>query len=1171
MAEIALYKIEFVATGSTAGFVVGDVLDVYAETDDLLESNIKQTIGIFVKKNGVLYTDPVPDLAFGNRVPYTIKTLHSQLCKNLTLVKFILKYGYPFVDYLGYANNSACLVDPDVCNLLITDIPVVVNSSLSTAADGSISVTATSRNDIQFKLNADFVFDDGSAQSSGFFSGLLAGKYTIYLRDSKNCQASVLVSVEVAVSYAVKYRLTYDDYQKRRTRIDILMQNYEGEIIEVKGGSTPFVLSLRGEGEEDKFISLVAISAILTLTSEIDNQFNELYTNDPDLYRIHYYKNLEHYTPTETSTIAISLPPLSTWIGMTTTTPLVDWVVGAAPYVTLPGSSGVKTSELIYCDYDFIEGYTYVITVNYTKLVNSGGGGNQRTSVLSILDSSFNVLETTSSSVNSGAHSIIITFVSTSLHSRVAFSHSANGNVTITINSTSGTETNPDIPTLSLGFVLQNSLKILPQLSEYPYTAPPYYFTINATDGLSELKNNFLIQPDGWRYYGQVKLIKLIAYCLSVIKLDLEILVGCNLFAVESENPDTPSVGMSKLSSDDPLDQSYVDYDLFYLQSNKPDLDFVLRVILDAFGAKIIQANNRWSIVRTEEMCADYAYRLFDKNGDYITNGTFESVVDIDYPAHNGEVLLANQDHSITIKPGYGFIRVVYFLGLRDNILRNGDFKTRYEQINGLKTELINRDNWSLSSPDYPINESLEIIDNEDRNVALKISASLSIINYTLTGGSAFVKSSDYFVKMGASDQIKIAARFKISVPVPRQVPYIKFRCIVKYGSLYLTSDGDWSSSINVISFFITETNVFQEIELTGNQPKLGTPVDGMDMSITVFHAYPFYSEYHDYADIEAIPTYDSINLENILPTEFKIELRDGIDVRNDQVAYYELQESTASPNYDRYRKVVRPADYHVTNNPRQWIFIRTAQVDEPQRGGGDGREYSMSLDKVSISFLTNGNLPLDTIIRTSKAEDNNDSLLEKLFFIGSYSELIVSEKINTPIYKKTAVYEKIQGSRIVPKSGFNPKLIGYENVVNGYVIQDTVTSSLSSQLVYSAYIRNAAGEGYEFWQRNGVAEEDKLHGIQLKSYAAQYKKSWKVLSGSFYAKRYFTFVNVLREVNDSNRLYLPMSLSLDDKRCMYSGDLYELKNIFENAGSDGTGEAPYSSGFSIGWGGGFN
>lgn len=145
-------------------------------------------------------------------------------------------------------------------------------------------------------------------------------------------------------------------------------------------------------------------------------------------------------------TSAITLPVLSDWVGRLISPSLYDWTLGSAPTVNLPGSGiPTRTSEVIYCDYTFLVGYTYAVTLNYTRTVNSGTS-NPRTSTLSVMDSSFNIQASEVRVDNAGSNSIVLTFVAGSGYSKIGYQHASGSNVDITIDTRSATETTPVVP-----------------------------------------------------------------------------------------------------------------------------------------------------------------------------------------------------------------------------------------------------------------------------------------------------------------------------------------------------------------------------------------------------------------------------------------------------------------------------------------------------------------------------------------------------------------------------------------------------------------------------------------------------------------------------------------------------------------------------------------------------
>ena len=970
------------------GLVVGDIIDVYVDdTAIIVPAYIEQT-GISAYLNGILMgsgsaiLDTAPDVVSINDYRITFCSGTYQLVFGTIII-------FPYGQYGTVADYPSCIVNPPTCDLIVVGIPEVTGSTDATTADGEFTINATSSNSIEYKIGSTFTYGDGTGQSSPTFSGLLPGTYLVFIRDSVNCFTTVQVVIPVGNTYGVRLRHEYDDYNGNQTRIDVVKKNYTDEFIQVCGDGVSFRVSMRAEGEDDKFKSLVSLSAELSLLSETDNQFSEIYTNDPNLYRIYYYKNF--------------------------------------------GS----------------------------------------------------------------------------------------------------------------GFELQNTFKVLPQLYQSAYKAPPYFVSIQAIDGLAELKDNFLVQTNGQIYYGTTKLIKLVAYCLSVMKLDLDILVACNLYAVESSNILDPSIAMDNGDSDDPLDQAYIDYEAFYLAKAEPDLDFVLKSILDAFGCRIIQSDNRWNIIRIEEMVGDIDYRLFDSNGDYLSNGTINVVSEIQFPRSSTDMHFVGGDQSFSIKPGFGKIRAIYNMGLRPNVLKNGDFRLKLfptSNPGGTVSYIpqIDFTGWLLVNAGYALSESYEQISETD--VAYKITGDASMIP-NFNGGNAYIQSDSYSITMGSNDSFVVSisvkvistwqSNFLIGNPSKINVPYVRIRLSVKCGSNYLNADGTWSGSENIISFFTTDFDKYVDFDVTGNKP----PTDDL-LSVRVYHAYIYYAGYSDIATVEAISTYDGS--QQTTPTGFKLEIRE--DLTYDSLHYYELQENTdAASGYD----IIRPTDYNAGTNPRQWVKVARITIDDHL----PPYSFGFCINKVQLQFLTGGKAPFDKVVRTKNGEASNKLLFDKDFYIGSYQTIITTE------------------------SSFG--LIGATlgNIYGGGAsITFTTTSQLNAAIVYAGWLRDSTGVGYKFWKRDGITEEEFLHGITLKSYAGQYKRSWKVLNGGYYSKGNFKFINVLQEVNDNDTLYLPMSLTLDDKMCMLRGDAHELSNIYASPGSDGSGEAPYSSGFTTGFGAsGFN
>ncbi len=224
-----------------------------------------------------------------------------RFCTDTTLTFFTYSPYYPYILAQQQTSSPSCIViTPTVCDLAFTTIPIVVKPTTATSLDGSIEIVATSTlSAVRYAL-VDIPYDQMS-NTTGIFTGLGAGDYTIFSRDSYGCSAMLTVTIEVPViviipivpttSDHVYYRLEYNDLSRRGTRIDIIDKDYNGAVNIVKGDSyDPFMVTLRGENG-GLFDTNIASVATLKLLSETNFQYLGLFTDDDRAFQLIYYKN----------------------------------------------------------------------------------------------------------------------------------------------------------------------------------------------------------------------------------------------------------------------------------------------------------------------------------------------------------------------------------------------------------------------------------------------------------------------------------------------------------------------------------------------------------------------------------------------------------------------------------------------------------------------------------------------------------------------------------------------------------------------------------------------------------------------------------------------------------------------------------------------------------------
>lgn len=968
MAELHTWRITFSDANPYGEFVDGDVVDIFYDPDLDPTPTAGSSAGIIVKKNDVQIFSGADIRPPSTTVSYKTEKysdsslgIHNLRCNGTSLVGIVRTlFTFPYaVNGVVLADYPTCAATTIVCDLQFVGQPVVVAASGQTSNDGQFTVLASSSNgSIQFKLNNDFAYDDGSGhQATGVFTALFPGTYRVYIRDEVNCGANILVTIPIDNTYGTKYRLDYnvevDGTHVSNTRIDIQERAFSGSVTEICGADIPFELSLRGEGEEDKFYPILSTNADLRIISRTNFQFIDLFTNDPKKYKVVYQK---------------------------------DFLLGGGYETQWQG---------------FIE----------------------------------------------------------------------------------------------------------PQIYNEDYSPPPYEVSFSATDRIPTLKDYFFSQDDGLQYTGTMKAIVLIAQCLQKTDLQLNIRVGCNMYAT----------GMNTTASDDPLDQAYIDLRRFYLIDEAPTYDFVLQTILEAFGARLILSENRWNIVRVEELKGPYDYREFDYTGTYTSNGTFDPIIERVPPEESGYWWI-NNDQFMEVRPGFGKINVKYDMGLFPNMLQNGDFSLTsiYNSLFDTYTLALNTFGFQVINNGYNLIQSMDQID--ENNVALVLTGDSN------TTGEGYIQSVPYNIKMGSSNQIKITVRYKLPIPIV-EVPYQKVRVVVQYGIYYLASSGAWTTSANEVIFYVNEFGKYVESEIVAIQPN-SSATAGLDLTVRVYHSYLWHYEYDGTTALKARST-------TTLPLGVRTEMRAaaGTFYTGESRIYYELEETTDAESLP---DIVRPDDYHATTNPVQWIMKQRLFPETSDPVTLRSIDRSFYIDKIQVNFLYNGNDPISVIDLDKQGESNNKLIFSKRLYFGSLIENIVSK----------------------PRIGFKLGLFETNTASINLVTQNI----LSSNLIFGGWFRDSSGNGYVNWTRDGITETRLLHDIWLLMMAAQYNRSHRRLSGGLIGQGYFTFLKTLKETFDSDRLYIPMGGSFNDKQNSFTGEFVELVDIT----AEGNSSSSFTSGFVI-------
>jgi len=214
-----------------------------------------------------------------------------QYCDGTTLRRIGEINSFPYAAFNDFPNDSQCQIAP-VCDLEISSSFTTEDTTDPDTADGEIQVSAASSNGVIKFAIGDFDYATGT-NTTGLFTGLLPGTYTIYAKDEVGCQDTINVTIKVTTEYGIRYTLDYTtvgSMVEEDTRIDILQRGYEGDSEEMGFSRKPFILDY---DSADKYSPVIASHCVIELLQEEEDSFVDLFTNDDRKYRVNYYKLID--------------------------------------------------------------------------------------------------------------------------------------------------------------------------------------------------------------------------------------------------------------------------------------------------------------------------------------------------------------------------------------------------------------------------------------------------------------------------------------------------------------------------------------------------------------------------------------------------------------------------------------------------------------------------------------------------------------------------------------------------------------------------------------------------------------------------------------------------------------------------------------------------------------
>ena len=613
---------------------------------------------------------------------------------------------------------------------------------------------------------------------------------------------------------------------------------------------------------------------------------------------------------------------------------------------------------------------------------------------------------------------------------------------------------------------------ITPSIFSEPYTeAAPYITEITVTDNLQQLSDIPFLDKDENRYKGKVSVIELIATILTnKIGLGLSIRVACNI----TEDTQTENR---------PLEETFVEMSSYYEDSGEPwTCERVLTAVLKPFGAKLVQEEGYWNIIRIEEQTASYDYVIYNKLGVYVSTGTKDPILEISDPSLRLNSIFRDRDHVLSVVPAYGTFTLKHNLYPRYNLIENGSF-----DLDKFKDGLIEGWTVSASTASYKVTKVITGIitgysppqlvgygTDEEGGPEVPIYRSEPIVKSTITSEESALEvsgllstqvvdvvSKTFPIEYSDVDSFIFSFSYQINTTDLNgsgfgTAPWIRIEYRLKLGDYYYNRQIGWTddSDYQWNQEYAEKYNEFVNVQIKDAFDIQATKtISTFTVTIRLIGAnYPDYTDY-----ISSNPD----GIQSIVTTAFQEGYRIRgirsagiitVDGAVATIANYVLRYGTDSASYP---DIIRPTDYNAVTNAKVWV------LESYKRSGEYADVLQTYIDNVTLQFLPNSEEPPVEIL---------------------------TETINNKNYRENIIID-IEGGDV------------YEENLN------------NKGNLYKGIFYDQVGQPTNLWTRDGIGGTNNLKNLLLSSYVSQYRFPTFKISGTLFG---FDTVNFLTTFKQS-------------------------------------------------------
>lgn len=202
---------------------------------------------------------------------------------------FIPSQSFPyFTDKIEEAPTEETEYENNEITISLTSVSP---ASDAVTADGSIVVSSSGGNGtVKYSLEKpDYTY----GQTSGTFSNLPAGNYTIYATDDRNYYDDITAFISYSGDqYAPKWRINFTDKYGSDGRVDICERGQVGDPLEVSGSSTPYSYSTRGETSDLPELTIIYGQVDINLINTELDQYISIAHGDDEQFLAKVYHDL---------------------------------------------------------------------------------------------------------------------------------------------------------------------------------------------------------------------------------------------------------------------------------------------------------------------------------------------------------------------------------------------------------------------------------------------------------------------------------------------------------------------------------------------------------------------------------------------------------------------------------------------------------------------------------------------------------------------------------------------------------------------------------------------------------------------------------------------------------------------------------------------------------------